>query len=693
VKISQKLIIAFTYIVLLTALLGYISVNTGQKALREAVGQSSVILVRETLDKIDRGIYYRIERWESYIFANPILSEVIAESNQEFERLDNTQNYINGKDREWTAAPKETITPFMRELINNKLSQNIKRKADSYKKGDGYEVFPEVFATNKYGANVAQTQKTSDYYQADEEWWQMAKRDGLYIGDVAYDKSADVYSTDVGIRIDDKSGNFIGVMKVVLNIEDMISIIREVEEASIYETTQFKLLTENGKVIYPIEGEFSEKPPDKLLSQLKESKCGGYFITEGNRPGEGQGLFVHAHSKGYKDYKGLGWILVLEHAIDEILVPAAELRNYILIISIAVAASAALMGLYISKSISKPLSKLRDATAEISKRNLKAANQQLEAGQQQLKAANQQLESEITERKRAQEDLGKTHNKLLEASRRAGMAEVATGVLHNIGNVLNSVNVATQSIKKRLVNMKVDNLAKAMELLEEHADNLDTFLTADERGRKLCIYLNQLSEGLVEEQKELIESTDTLNERVQSIAEIINVQQSYAKSGGVTEIVSVRDVVEDAVSVNLAGLDRHGADLEREYEYLPTLLLDRQKLLQIIINIISNAKYSLQTANQRDKLITIRIKRKGQECFQIEVSDNGVGITAEDLTHIFRHGFTTRKEGHGFGLHSAALAAKEMGGQLHAYSDGPGKGATFVLELPLKTNLERVAIK
>ena len=315
---------------------------------------------------------------------------------------------------------------------------------------------------------------------------------------------------------------------------------------------------------------------------------------------------------------------------------------------------------------------------------------QIQEHQAAMIGANEQLEERVRERTA---ELEQTHRKLMETSRQAGMAEVATGVLHNVGNVLNSVNVATQSIKKRLVNLKVDNLAKAMVMLEEHADNLDTFLTADERGIKLRVYLNQLSEGLVEEQKELIELTGTLDERVQSIAEIVNVQQSYAKSGGVTEIVSVRDVVEDAIAVNLAGLGRHGADLEREYEDLPPILLDRQKLLQIIINIISNAKYSLQTASKQDKLITIRIKKKGQEHFQIEISDNGVGIVAEDITNIFRHGFTTRTEGHGFGLHSAALAAKEMAGELCAHSDGPGKGATFVLELPLRTNPERVAIQ
>ena len=300
-RISQKLTLVFLSIVLLIWAVGYFAVYTSQEALTQSIGESSVRMAREALDKVDRDIYCKIERWKSYIFANPILSETIAKSNQEFERLDNIQNYINEKDGEWTAAPEEIITPFMKEVINNELSQNIKRRIDFYKKEAGYKVFPEVFVTNKYGANVAQTGKTSDYYQADEEWWQNAKRDGLYAVDVAYDKSASVYSTDIGIRIDDEKGNFIGVIKLVLNIEEPISIVKEAQKSAEYETTQFKLLTEDGKLIYSTkEFEIFEDIPGELLSRFEESEHVHYFIEKGDKLGEGEELFVHAaHSNRF----------------------------------------------------------------------------------------------------------------------------------------------------------------------------------------------------------------------------------------------------------------------------------------------------------------------------------------------------------------------------------------------------------
>jgi signal transduction histidine kinase len=129
---------------------------------------------------------------------------------------------------------------------------------------------------------------------------------------------------------------------------------------------------------------------------------------------------------------------------------------------------------------------------------------------------------------------------------------------------------------------------------------------------------------------------------------------------------------------------RHSVKVMREYEAVPALILDRHKVLQILINVFQNAKYACDEGSQPDKIVVVRIKRRDGICVVIEIADNGIGISPENLTRIFSHGFTTRKDGHGFGLHSAALAAKELGGSLTAQSDGIGKGATFILELPLQ---------
>ncbi|HZP13711.1 MAG TPA: PAS domain S-box protein, partial [Nevskiaceae bacterium] len=288
---------------------------------------------------------------------------------------------------------------------------------------------------------------------------------------------------------------------------------------------------------------------------------------------------------------------------------------------------------------------------------------------------------DITERKRAEEELERTHRELLEASRRGGMAEVATNVLHNVGNVLNSVNVSANLAIENVKKSRLGAFAKAAALLQQHQEDIGEFMSSDPRGRQLPGYLAQLSAHLTAEQEAMARELQLLLGNIDHIKDIVSMQQSYAKMSGVREIVKVADLVEDSLRMNDAALRRHGVALVREYADVPPINIEKHKVLQILVNLIRNAKYACDESGRSDGRITLAICRDGDRV-RISVSDNGVGIPAENLTRIFNHGFTTRKDGHGFGLHSGALAAKEMGGALWASSDGPGKGASFTLELP-----------
>jgi PAS domain S-box-containing protein len=296
----------------------------------------------------------------------------------------------------------------------------------------------------------------------------------------------------------------------------------------------------------------------------------------------------------------------------------------------------------------------------------------------------QSISLDITERKEAEANLEKLHRELVTASRQAGMAEVATSVLHNVGNVLNSVNVAASTISDKLKQSKTASVARLAALLRNHANDLGKFLTSDPNGQKIPGYLQDLAGFLAAEQAFLLEETETVKKHIDHIKDIVSMQQSYAKVAGVTEIVKVSELVEDAVRMNVGALARHEVKLVREFDpNIPQIIADKHKILQILVNLIRNAKYACEDAGQKEKQLTIRI-RQHENVIRIMVVDNGVGIPTENLTRIFNHGFTTRKEGHGFGLHSGALAAKEMGGALVAESEGLGKGATFTLELPLQ---------
>ena len=309
---------------------------------------------------------------------------------------------------------------------------------------------------------------------------------------------------------------------------------------------------------------------------------------------------------------------------------------------------------------------------------------QIQARDTALQTARDNLEKRVEERTRELESI---HKQLVEASRRGGMAEIATNVLHNVGNVLNSVNISTGLIMENVRKSRASSLARVVVLLEEHAHDLGAFITNDARGKHVPAHLAQLSKHLLADQEAIVGELDSLRENVEHIKEIVAMQQSYATFGGVKETVNVVNLVEDSLRMNEGTLSRHRVEVIREFGHVAPMNLEKHKILQILVNLLRNAKHACQDSGRPDGRLTVRVAN-GDGWIKISVIDNGVGIPPENLTRIFNHGFTTRKDGHGFGLHSGALAAKEMGGSLTVHSDGPGQGSAFTLELPCNRAVE-----
>jgi len=297
-----------------------------------------------------------------------------------------------------------------------------------------------------------------------------------------------------------------------------------------------------------------------------------------------------------------------------------------------------------------------------------------------LHTANASLEQRVEKRTRQLRD---AQSELLDSARQAGMAEIATNVLHNVGNVLNSVNISADLVARKLRTSKALGLGKAMQLINEHPDDLGTYLREDEKGKLLPGYLNQLVEAIAVEQQGLTDELAQLSKSVDHIKDIVSTQQSYAGVSSVLEPLQVSALMDDALRMNSGALNRHHVTVVKEYADVPQIMADKHRLLLIMVNLISNAKYAMSNLTDRPRQITLSIQTIEDNILQISVKDEGEGIPAENMTRIFTHGFTTRKEGHGFGLHSCALAAIEMNGRLTAYSDGPGKGALFTLQIPL----------
>jgi signal transduction histidine kinase len=207
----------------------------------------------------------------------------------------------------------------------------------------------------------------------------------------------------------------------------------------------------------------------------------------------------------------------------------------------------------------------------------------------------------------------------------------------------------------------------------------------EERGKKIPAFLANLSNELIDEQQRCLEALEALTKHVQHVGDIIQLQQSHSKAKGLIEPASIAELVEDTIQIYADALTRNKVQVKREIADLPTLLIDRHKVLQILTNLISNAIHALSKSSLEDKILKICVKETKNGFLRIDICDNGIGIPKENLIRIFEHGFTTKKTGHGFGLHSTALSVNELNGSIKVHSDGPGKGAIFTVELPFKT--------
>lgn len=311
---------------------------------------------------------------------------------------------------------------------------------------------------------------------------------------------------------------------------------------------------------------------------------------------------------------------------------------------------------------------------------------------QQLTDANTQLVSEVLERASAQEELQDVQNKLVDAARRAGMADVATGVLHNVGNILNSVNVSAGVLKERSRKTPSSSLQKSAQLLDNLTATIDAEGRVDQDQRlrvsKLADYLKAVAQRCDSDSDDSCAELDRLVSNIDHIKRVVASQQTMAKASGLLSELDLAELLEEAIDLHDTGLIRHGVRVEKDFQTDHPITSDKHRILQILVNLVSNAKQSVDIRNHGDRIIKLAIVDIDGEKVRVSVTDNGAGIKPENLSKVFSYGFTTKKNGHGFGLHASALAAYELGGSLAVSSEGEGKGATFTLELPYKFKKE-----
>ncbi|MEX0845380.1 MAG: two-component regulator propeller domain-containing protein [Balneolaceae bacterium] len=311
----------------------------------------------------------------------------------------------------------------------------------------------------------------------------------------------------------------------------------------------------------------------------------------------------------------------------------------------------------------------------------------------QITQLNKLLEREVNDRtselqesnkdlKQALKELEETREVLVENAHKAGMADIATGVLHNIGNVLNSVNTSVSVSGEVLKKSKLQKLFKANELIREHKDNLEEFLTNDPKGQKLVEYFLKLDIALKNEFKLLEEHNQRLERKVHLINDVIAAQQSYASVGVREEEADIKIVLEDALTIFANSMEQLSITIQKTIEPTEQVYIQKTKLAHVILNILQNAKEALVESGISEKRISIKLHQQNDEVI-LQITDNGTGIRNEDLDKIFNHGFTTKKDGHGFGLHSSANYMSEMKGRIKVKNQENEQGVSFILSFPI----------
>lgn len=286
---------------------------------------------------------------------------------------------------------------------------------------------------------------------------------------------------------------------------------------------------------------------------------------------------------------------------------------------------------------------------------------------------------DITERKKAERKLRRIQQDLVPSSRIAERAEVLSGLLHNIKNVLNSVGISLAMVDEKLKGSKIDGLKKTVALLSEHEGRLGQFFSEDPRGSKLLPYLSVLADRVESENDNVLHEISNLQKHFEHIKNVVEQRKSTAQSG--LEAIDLSELIEDALLLKESDLVEHSIVVQREIDGGLVVQTDRHRILQVLVNLVTNALDAMKTVDNTKRKLTIS-SSISEESIKVAVRDNGQGIERENLENIFAFGFTTKEKGQGFGLHSCIQAVKEVGGTLEAQSDGKGHGATFTITLP-----------
>lgn len=596
------------------------SVTVGQDFIQQSVGQSSLLLAEDMAKFIESGVSIKINDLKDYSKTD-IVQKALLESNQEFNGFMDVSGYIDQQEDAWISAPYETVTPFMQSLISNELSDDIRKNfVEKINPKTSQSVFVELFLTNQYGANVAQSGITTDYRQDDEDWWKKAKENGINIGKTEYDESSKTDIISIGIKITDDDGNFAGVLKAALSVR---SIIREAEISTQYEdTTQVNIVTEEGNLVYSTKAfRFNENISDQIFfDKLQSGQQRGFFVNDAEFKKE---LVVYVRPSNLEVLGKQDWIVVIKHEIGEvgILSGMVTLRENIIISSAIIVAIALGMGIIFSRDISNPIIKLTYLAKEIGKENFDVE-------------VNLKGRGEISQLVKNMRDMGTA---LKNAKKQK--AEFISMITHELKTPLTPIIGFCQALSDpEILGPLSPKQLDAVETISKNANRLQSIIG------------------------DLLDSHRL---------DFNKIKFNYTK-------VDVADLTNSVIKNFKKEIE--SKKIQFNVDAKPPMLIttDKQRVEQVLTNIIVN---SIDFVPKDTGEISVSVKlQKDHVLFTVQ--DNGIGIPPEDIDNIFNTfsqietSLTRKHGGAGLGLAICKSLVTKLGGKIWVESE-LNKGTSF----------------
>lgn len=675
VTISVKLIFGFLLVFGLGVFFGLYALIATEREFEKAVGQTSMFIAEDKMDRVDKDIFLKIENIQIYS-KDTALQSMLTASNRFFGELDDAQGigadaFIEQQDRAWTSAAEEEVTPFMQEIISNEVSDALREEfLGFWEEKYGLRIYGEAFVTNAYGTNVAQTGKTTDYYQADEVWWQEAKEKGFFVGAIEYDESARIWTMPLGVRIEDRGGNFLGVIKAVPLANEMV---REVEYApGKYRTTAIKLLTSDGKIIsstrtFRVLEDFSKESFFRKIG----SEGSGFFLAE---EGGKEKLFAFARSRGYRDFAGLGWIVVIGHDTQEVFSTIRGLRRTLAGISIALFVVVVFFIVVLSRAILNPVRRLTEAADYIAKGNLnvrikiESKDEIGHLGQSFNMMASKLRTSYETLEKKVETRTQELQERVHELDRTAKLLVRRDFELLQANEALREMDQA----KSQFVSIAAHQLRTPISAVKWTI----AMLVSGDFGK----ISKQVKDALVR-------ADEALARLVKLIGDLLNVAR-IEEGRFVYRFAACRieDICKSVYGASLASAERKKIRLTLSLpsKPIPEIYADSDNLFVVLQNIVDNAlAYTEENGSVK---ITAARDPGNQDAVRISVEDTGMGIPASQQHLVgqkfFRGDNVMRRQtvGTGLGLYVVSRILMRHEAQLRLQST-EGKGTTVSFSL------------